>query len=103
MHGTRRGKHAVPLLPRNFEQNLHVRHRPERYHAGRATDYAHATPETIGAAIADALHSTGEADEVERNGAKRAGRLIAQLLEPTRRRTPPRMARKPGTVSARAA
>ena len=33
-------------LQRHFEQNLHVRHRLERYRAGRAMDYATATPET---------------------------------------------------------
>ena len=39
-------------LRRHFEQNLHVRHRLERYGAGQAMDLATATPETIAAAIA---------------------------------------------------
>jgi pimeloyl-ACP methyl ester carboxylesterase/predicted glycosyltransferase len=67
-------------LRRHFEQNLHVRHRLERYGAGRAMDLATATPETIAAAIADALEDGGGAEAVERDGAPRAARLLADLL-----------------------
>ena len=67
-------------LRRHFEQNLHVRHRLERYGAGRPMDFETATPESIGAAIADALGDTGGAADVERDGAARAARLIADLL-----------------------
>ena len=45
-------------LRRHFEQNLHVRHRLERYGAGRAMDYESATPESIADAIAAALATT---------------------------------------------
>src|SRR5213076_2590178 len=42
-------------LRHHFEQNLHVRHRLERYRAGRCMDYEAETPETIAAAIADEI------------------------------------------------
>ena len=67
-------------LRRHFEQNLHVRHRLERYGAGRAIDLATATPETIAAAIAGALADGGRGTDVERDGAARAAGLIAELL-----------------------
>jgi hypothetical protein len=67
-------------LRRCFEQNLHVRHRLERYGAGRALDFDAETPESIGVAIAEALHATGETASVERDGAARAAGLIAALL-----------------------
>jgi hypothetical protein len=52
----------------------------ERYRAGRATDYAAETPESIGVAIAEALDATVDSADVERDGARRAARLIAELL-----------------------
>jgi UDP:flavonoid glycosyltransferase YjiC (YdhE family) len=67
-------------LRRHCEQNLHVRHRLERYKAGRAMDYDTETPESIGAAIADALITGSNAADVERDGAARAAKLIATLL-----------------------
>ena len=67
-------------LGRHFEQNIHVRHRLERYGAGRAMDYATATPETIAAALAGALAQPGMPAAVERDGAARAAKLIAELL-----------------------
>lgn len=67
-------------LRRHFEQNLHVRHRLERYDAGRAMDLATATPETIAAAIAEALADGARGAGVERDGAARAARLLADLL-----------------------
>ena len=67
-------------LRRHFEQNLHVRHRLERYEAGHAMDLATATPETIGSAIAAALTDGARSAEVERDGAARAARLLAELL-----------------------
>ena len=67
-------------LRRHFEQNLHVRHRLERYGAGHAMDLATATPETIAAAIAAALADGARRAEVERDGAARAARLLAGLL-----------------------
>ena len=67
-------------LRRHFEQNLHVRHRLERYQAGRAMDLATATPETIAAAIAGALADGARSADVERDGAARAAGLLAELL-----------------------
>ena len=67
-------------LRRHFEQNLHVRHRLERYDAGHAMDLATATPDTIADAIAAALDEGAHGAEVERDGAARAARLIADLL-----------------------
>ena len=67
-------------LRRHFEQNLHVRHRLERYGAGRAMDYETATPVAIAEAIATALRDPSEPSAVERDGAARAAGLIAELL-----------------------
>ena len=67
-------------LRRHFEQNLHVRHRLERYGAGRALHYETATPETIAEAIATALREVTEPSDVECDGAARAAALIATLL-----------------------
>jgi hypothetical protein len=43
-------------------------------------DLATATPETIASAIADALGGGGRSAEVERDGAARAARMLAELL-----------------------
>jgi pimeloyl-ACP methyl ester carboxylesterase/predicted glycosyltransferase len=67
-------------LKRHFEQNIHVRHRLERYGGGCAMDFDTETPETIGAAIAGALADTPAPAEVERDGARRAAELIAALV-----------------------
>src|SRR4051794_41754943 len=67
-------------LARHFEQNIHVRHRLERYGAGRTMDYATATPETIAAALAGALAEPGAPAPVERDGAALAARAIAELI-----------------------
>ena len=67
-------------LRRHFEQNLHVRHRLERYGAGRPMDVATATPDALAAAIGDALAGGSEPAPVERDGAARAAALIADVL-----------------------
>ncbi|MHB8692034.1 MAG: alpha/beta fold hydrolase [Solirubrobacteraceae bacterium] len=67
-------------LRRHFEQNFHVRHRLERYRAGRAMAYDTETPESIGSAIATALDAELETADVERDGALRAAKLISTLL-----------------------
>ena len=67
-------------LRRHCEQNIHVRHRLERYKAGHAMDYEAETPASIGTAIADALGTPVKAASVERDGAARAATLIADLL-----------------------
>jgi pimeloyl-ACP methyl ester carboxylesterase/predicted glycosyltransferase len=67
-------------LRRHFEQNLHVRHRLERYEAGHAMDLVTATPETIADAIAAALRDGARNADVERDGAARAAAMLAELL-----------------------
>lgn len=67
-------------LQRHFEQNIHVRHRLERYGAGRSLHYTEATPERIAAAISEELSKTPQAVNVERTGAACAAHQIAELL-----------------------
>ena len=64
----------------HFEQNRHVRHRLERYGAGRCMDYATSTPEIIAEAIAAELDRPIDYRPVESDGAARAAALIAPLL-----------------------
>jgi pimeloyl-ACP methyl ester carboxylesterase/predicted glycosyltransferase len=67
-------------LRHHFEQNFHVRHRLERYGAGRCMDFATATPETIARTIADEIGRKVDYRPVETDGATRAAALIAELL-----------------------
>jgi UDP:flavonoid glycosyltransferase YjiC (YdhE family) len=67
-------------LRHHFEQNFHVRHRLERYGAGRCMDFANATPEVIGAALAEEVRREVTCRPVEPNGAGRAAVRIAELL-----------------------
>jgi pimeloyl-ACP methyl ester carboxylesterase len=67
-------------LKRHCEQNVHVRHRLERYGAGQAMEFDTATPEAIAAALVAALREQAEPLPVERDGAARAAELIAGLL-----------------------
>jgi predicted glycosyltransferase len=64
----------------HFEQNRHVRHRLERYGAGRCMEYASTTPETIAEAIAAEIDRPVDYRPVERDGAARAAALIASLI-----------------------
>lgn len=67
-------------LRHHFEQNFHVRHRLDRYDAGRCMDYATATPVAIAEAIAMDIGGSPPYRPVERDGAARAATLIADLL-----------------------
>jgi predicted glycosyltransferase len=67
-------------LRHHFEQNFHVRHRLERYGAGRCMDFETDGPEEIAAAIAEELGREVEYLPVETDGAERAAKLIAELL-----------------------
>jgi len=67
-------------LGHHFEQRYHVRHRLDRYGAGRCMDFATSTPETLGAAIADEIGREVGYREVETDGAARAAALIAEVL-----------------------
>jgi pimeloyl-ACP methyl ester carboxylesterase/predicted glycosyltransferase len=67
-------------LRHHFEQNFHVRHRLERYGAGRAMDYDTATPDVIAEAIATEIGRAVSYQPVESDGAARAAARIAELL-----------------------
>jgi pimeloyl-ACP methyl ester carboxylesterase/predicted glycosyltransferase len=67
-------------LRNHFEQNHHVAHRLDRYHAGRRMDYTTSDPDTIAEAIATELGRTVNYRPVETDGATRAATLIAELL-----------------------
>jgi pimeloyl-ACP methyl ester carboxylesterase len=67
-------------LRHHFEQNFHVRHRLERYRAGRRMDFEVDGPDEIAAAIAAEIRREVDYRPVETDGAARAAGLIAQLL-----------------------
>jgi UDP:flavonoid glycosyltransferase YjiC (YdhE family) len=67
-------------LRNHFEQNRHVRHRLERYGAGRRMDYDASPPEVIAEAIAAEIDRQIDYRPVETDGAARAAALIAPLL-----------------------
>lgn len=64
----------------HFEQNRHVRHRLERYGAGRRMDYSTSPPEVIADAIAEEIDRPVTSRPVETDGAARAAAMIAELL-----------------------
>ena len=64
----------------HFEQRRHVRHRLERYGAGRHMDYDASPPEVIAEAIADEIDRPVVSMPVASDGAARAAALIAPLL-----------------------
>ena len=67
-------------LRNHFEQNRHVRHRLERYGAGRFMDYATADPDAIAAAMVEEIARPVDYLPVQRDGAARAAALIAPLV-----------------------
>lgn len=67
-------------LRHHFEQNFHVRHRLDRYRAGRCMDFETATPTVIAAAIAHEIGREVDYVPVETGGAAKAAALIAELL-----------------------
>jgi len=67
-------------LRHHFEQNFHVRHRLERYGAGRCMDFETETAESIATAIAVEIRREVDYRSVETDGAARAAALIAELL-----------------------
>jgi hypothetical protein len=67
-------------LRHHFEQNFHVRHRLERYRAGRCMDYATAAPADIADAIASEIGREVDYRPVATDGAARAAALLAELL-----------------------
>jgi pimeloyl-ACP methyl ester carboxylesterase/predicted glycosyltransferase len=67
-------------LRNHFEQNIHVRHRLDRYGAGRRMDYGASPPEAIAEAIAHELGGKVAYRPVASDGAARAAALIAESL-----------------------
>jgi pimeloyl-ACP methyl ester carboxylesterase/predicted glycosyltransferase len=67
-------------LRHHFEQNFHVRHRLERYRAGRSMDFGTDGPEQIALAIADELSRTIDYVPVDPDGAQRTARSLAELI-----------------------
>jgi pimeloyl-ACP methyl ester carboxylesterase len=67
-------------LRHHFEQNFHVRHRLERYRAGRPMDYGDSPAEQIAQAIAQEIGRQVDYRDVEADGAARTARRIAELL-----------------------
>lgn len=69
----------VPLR-NHFEQNIHVRHRLDRYRAGRCMDYDACTPEALAREMVQALKEPPRSLPVETDGAARAAAHIAGLI-----------------------
>jgi len=67
-------------LGHHFEQNFHVRHRLDRYRAGRPMDYQTATPSDIAEAIATEISRQVDYRPVATDGAARAAAMLAALL-----------------------
>jgi pimeloyl-ACP methyl ester carboxylesterase/predicted glycosyltransferase len=67
-------------LRHHFEQNFHVRHRLERYGAGRHMAYEDSPPELIAAAIAQEIGRPVDYRDVETDGAAKAARRLAELI-----------------------
>ena len=67
-------------LKHHFEQQHHVRHRLERYGAGRCMDFDADGPEEIARAIAQEIGREVSYRPVARDGAARAAALIAETL-----------------------
>ncbi len=77
---TRRRFLSFPLQ-HHFEQCVHVRHRLANYGADRSVDYAGLEPETLAQRALEALHAPADFAPVETDGAARAARRIADVLE----------------------
>jgi predicted glycosyltransferase len=69
----------VPLR-HHFEQSFHVRHRLDRYRAGRCLPYDELDPDTLAAALTEEIDRHIDYRPVETDGAARAGALLAALL-----------------------
>ena len=67
-------------LKHHFEQNLHVRHRLERYGAGRCMSFEESEPDDIALAIAEEIGREVDYLPVETDGARRAAERLAEML-----------------------
>jgi UDP-N-acetylglucosamine:LPS N-acetylglucosamine transferase len=77
---TRRAFLSFPLA-RHFEQCVHVRRRLGNYGADRAVGYGGLTPEALADQALAAMHAPVAYKPVEADGAARAARRIAQVLD----------------------
>jgi predicted glycosyltransferase len=77
---TRRPFLSFPLQ-RHFEQCVHVRRRLANYGADRSVSYAGLTPDALAQQALEAMHAPVRYKPVETDGAARAARQIAQVLE----------------------
>jgi predicted glycosyltransferase len=68
-------------LRRHFEQCVHVRKRLANYGADRSMDYAHVTSEALADRALEAMHTPARYRPVETDGAARAARRIAEVLD----------------------
>ena len=69
----------VPLR-NHFEQTFHVRHRLDRYGAGRCLPYDELDPDTLAAAIVEEIDRPITYRPVRTDGAARAATMLAELL-----------------------
>ncbi|RTL71039.1 MAG: alpha/beta fold hydrolase [Pseudonocardiaceae bacterium] len=69
----------VPIR-NHFEQNIHVRHRLDRYGAGRCLDHADTGPEQLAAALAGELARRVDPPQISFDGAARVAALLAELI-----------------------
>jgi predicted glycosyltransferase len=70
----------VPLR-HHFEQNIHVRHRLERYGAGRCVSYEEASdPAWLAEAVVKEASTEVVSRPVETGGAERAAAMLAELI-----------------------
>jgi predicted glycosyltransferase len=67
-------------LRNHFEQRIHVRHRLNRYRAGRCLEYDDTTPTQLAAAMAKEIKRPIAYREIVPGGARRAASLIAELI-----------------------
>ena len=67
-------------LRHHFEQNFHVRHRLNRYGAGRCMDFDASTPEVIADAVADEIGREVTYKDIEIGTTTRAAERIAEML-----------------------
>ncbi|HEY1278282.1 MAG TPA: glycosyltransferase, partial [Acidimicrobiales bacterium] len=67
-------------LHHHFEQNYHVRHRLDRYHAGHHMDYTTTDPDHLATTITHTIGQPTNYHDVEPDGATRAAQLIADLI-----------------------
>jgi len=80
MVATRRPFLSFPLQ-NHFEQCVHVRRRLVNYDADHAVDYHGLTPDSLAERALAAMHAPVRYQPVETDGAQRAARRIAEVLE----------------------